>query len=117
MKIYRLKETTHFTKWMDKLDAQTRRRIYARLDKACATGHFGDHHGVGGGVSEMRFDFAHGLRVYYAIMRDEVILLTLTGGDKSGQQRDIERARALLPDAMAKVRKELEEEKKRGKTT
>lgn len=110
MKTYTLKQTVEFKKWAKKLDAQTRARIYFRADTACVTGNFGDHHGVGGGVNEMRFHFAHGFRVYYTIWRDQVVLLLL-GGDKSGQSADIAQARKMLPKVLA----QLEQEEKNGK--
>ena len=115
MKTLRLWKTKEFKKWIGKLDAQTRKRIHLRLNRAVKQGHFGDHHGLrdADDISEMRFDFAHGYRVYYTIMHDELILLTLTGGDKSTQKRDIERAGRMLPGALAWVKKALEEEKQR----
>lgn len=113
MKTLRLWKTRDFGKWLDALDGPTRKRIYRRLDRACELGHFGDHKGVDGNVSEMRFDFAHGYRVYYTVMQNEVILLTLVGGNKSTQAADIQRARTMLPAAVAQVRKELEKEKER----
>lgn len=118
MKTLRLWETETFLKWADKLakkDAQAYKRIYRRIRIACATGHFGDHHGLrdADDISEMRFDFAHGYRVYYTVVQDELILLTLTGGDKSTQKRDIEQARRMLPTTLAQVKKALEEEKQR----
>lgn len=108
MKKYTLKETGIFRKWAAKLDVNIRTRIYSRVDRACATGHFGDHQGIGAGLSEMRFDFGHGYRVYYTIWRN-VVLLLLLGGDKSGQQADIERAKAMLPLAVAALKKEMGE--------
>ena len=46
------------------------------------------------GVSELKIDFGPGYRVYYA-QRGDRLLLLLVGGDKSTQQKDIERAIAL----------------------
>ena len=116
MKTLRLWKTKEFGKWIDKRHPSTRARIYSRINRAAATGHFGDHEGVGDNVSEMRLDFDHGYRVYYHIMEDDRLLLLLIGGDKSTQKRDIERAKKLLPDAIAKAKKELEEEKQRERT-
>ena len=113
MKPLRLWQTKGFRSWIGALDARTRSRIYRRLDRACELGHFGDHAGVGGNVSEMRLDFGPGYRVYYSIMQAELILLALGGGDKSTQSADIKRARAMLPNATAGVKKALEEERRR----
>jgi putative addiction module killer protein len=42
----------------------------------------------------MRIDYARGYRVYYKDTGKEIIVL-LCGGDKSTQQRDIEKAKKL----------------------
>jgi putative addiction module killer protein len=75
---------------------QARARIAKRIDRL-AQGNFGDAKSVGGGVSELRFDFGPGYRVYYT-MRGQVVVILLCGGDKGSQQRDIERAMALAKD-------------------
>lgn len=54
-------------------------------------GNLGDHHSVGEGVSELRFSFGPGYRIYYGI-EDKKIILLLCGGDKSTQKRDIKKA-------------------------
>lgn len=104
------KTTKQYDKWLSKLDATTRVRIAARVDKARAAGHFGDHKGVGGAVSEMRLDFGPGFRLYYTVWeyRGQVLLLLL-GGDKSGQQRDIKTAKAIVAEAKRKAEQEIDE--------
>lgn len=54
----------------------------------------GDVKPIGEGVYEMRVDYGPGYRVYYANRRERVVLL-LIGGDKSSQERDIKKAKAL----------------------
>lgn len=49
---------------------------------------------LGGGISEMRIDVGPGYRVYFARAGTAVYRL-LCGGDKSRQQMDIQRAKAL----------------------
>ncbi|HEX8224964.1 MAG TPA: type II toxin-antitoxin system RelE/ParE family toxin [Allosphingosinicella sp.] len=56
--------------------------------------HFGDHSGVGDGVSELRIDVGPGYRVYYTVRGERVVLL-LCGGDKDSQERDIMRAKEM----------------------
>lgn len=87
-------ETVPFLDWLRRVrDKNTRGRIGSRLFRA-ALGNFGDWKDVGEGVYEMRLDFGPGYRVYFAIHEDTIIVILL-GGDKSTQQKDIERAIAL----------------------
>jgi putative addiction module killer protein len=54
-------------------------------------GNLGDVKSVGERVFEMRVDMGAGYRLYYTMRGNELIVL-LVGGDKSTQQRDIEKA-------------------------
>jgi len=55
-------------------------------------GHFGDCKPISGGVSELRFMFGSGYRVYFGEW-DKKIVILLCGGDKSIQERDIKKAK------------------------
>lgn len=80
--------------WLEKLrDRNGRAQIFRRLDRL-ALGHFGDCEPVGEGVSELRIDVGPGYRVYF-IRRQLFSYVILTGGDKSTQKRDIERAKEI----------------------
>jgi putative addiction module killer protein len=46
---------------------------------------------VGSGVTELREHFGAGYRIYVTQM-DTVLVVALGGGDKSNQQKDIDRA-------------------------
>lgn len=54
-------------------------------------GNPGTHRNLTEGVSELKVDVGPGYRVYYC-QRGNVLLVLLAGGDKSTQQKDIERA-------------------------
>ena len=77
-------------------DGLTKRRLATRLRKA-QMGNLGDVKQVGKGVFEMREHFGPGWRMYY-VRRGEVLVIMLGGGDKSSQQRDIERARKMAQE-------------------
>ena len=49
---------------------------------------------VGEGVSELRIHYGPGYRVCFA-QRGKTIVILLSGGDKSAQQSDINKAKAL----------------------
>jgi len=66
-------------------------RILARL------GNLGDVRSVGDGVSEMRVDVGAGYRAYFT-RRQRVVIILLCGGDKSGQARDIARAKQMVQE-------------------
>ena len=53
-------------------------------------GNYGDYKSVGDGVLELRFN--QGFRIYFTEV-DNVIILLLCGGDKSTQQKDIEKVK------------------------
>ena len=77
--------------WLNGLkDTVTRMRLIKRLQRA-GLGNLGDVKPVGEGVYEMREFFGPGWRMYY-VQQGDVLLIMLGGGDKSSQQRDIERA-------------------------
>lgn len=67
-------------------------RIRARLDRV-VLGNLGTIKPVGDGVCEFKIDHGPGYRIYYA-MNGKTVVLLLVGGDKSTQQRDIEKAKA-----------------------
>jgi putative addiction module killer protein len=60
-------------------------------------GNFGDAKAVGDGVSELRFTFGPGYRVYYTERGARIVFL-LGGGDKDSQERDIMRAKAMAKE-------------------
>ena len=86
-----------YADWLDSLtDNKTKARIVARVNRIAA-GNFGDCKPLRDGVQELKIDFGPGYRVYLS-KQGPVLVLLLCGGDKSDQNRDIERAIAYLKD-------------------
>jgi putative addiction module killer protein len=92
--VYTVLRSDEFDKWLAQLkDAKGKARIVARI-RSAELGNLGDIKPVGAGVSEMRIHFGPGYRVYFT-QRGRVLILLLVGGDKSSQNRDISKAKAL----------------------
>jgi putative addiction module killer protein len=91
-------ETGTFSKWLKALrDPLGRRAVLRRIARIVSTDNFGDHGGVGDGVSELRIDVGPGYRVYYTV-RDGQVVLLLCGGAKDSQERDIKRAKEMAAE-------------------
>ncbi len=93
--MYFIEKTTEFDKWFKKLnDFRAKAIILVRLQKLEKDEHFGDSETVGDGIRELKINFAKGYRVYFKEIDGKVIIL-LIGGDKSTQQKDIEKAKDI----------------------
>jgi len=85
------------TLWIEDIkDSSFKARIKTRLIRIL-NGNLGDHKYLKDGVSELRFDFSAGYRIYYSEL-DNIIIMLLCGGDKSNQNRDIKKAVEFLKD-------------------
>ncbi|MDD2926127.1 type II toxin-antitoxin system RelE/ParE family toxin [Rhodoferax sp.] len=86
-----------YADWLEGLsDKQAKARILVRVNRMAA-GNFGDCKPLRDGVQELKIDIGPGYRVYMS-RQGPVLVLLLCGGDKSNQNRDIERAIAYLKD-------------------
>ncbi|WP_280548243.1 type II toxin-antitoxin system RelE/ParE family toxin [Halomonas sp. 11-S5] len=89
-----VRTTARFTKWFRSLkDRRAKARIQARIDRV-EMGHFGDVAPVGEGVSELRIFYGPGYRVYF-VQKDAVVVILLSGGEKSSQKADIAKAKDI----------------------
>jgi len=94
--MYKIEKTDDFDKWLRKLkDLRAKAKILFRIQKIEIDEHFGDCEPVGNGIRELKIDYAKGYRVYFKESDGKIIFL-LIGGDKSTQQRDIEKAKEIL---------------------
>jgi len=89
-----IRQTETYRKWFDSLvDRTARMRIDIRI-RRISLGNLGDVKPVGEGVSEIRIDYGPGYRIYFVQKKNTIIIL-LSGGDKSTQSRDIQKAHEL----------------------
>ena len=94
--MYIIEKTDEFDKWLRKLnDLRAKAKILFRIQKLENDEHFGDCKPVGNGIREIKIDYAKGYRVYFKESDGKIIIL-LIGGDKSTQQKDIEKAKEIL---------------------
>ncbi len=94
--MYIIEKTEEFDKWLRKLkDLRAKAKILFRIQKIENDEHFGDCEPVGNGIRELKINYAKGYRVYFKESDGKIIIL-LIGGDKSTQQRDIEKANEIL---------------------
>lgn len=93
--MYFIEKTDEFDKWLRKLkDLRAKAKILFRIQKLENEEHFGDCKPGGSGVSELKINYAKGYRVYFS-EKDGKIIVLLVGGDKSTQQKDIEKAKRI----------------------
>jgi putative addiction module killer protein len=88
-----------FEIWVTSLkDLKAKVAIYARVERA-TIGDFGDWKPIAGAKSvfEMRIHYGPGLRVFYTVIGQKVILL-LAGASKRDQERTIAKAKEYLDD-------------------
>ena len=89
-----IQQSDEFKTWLRGLRDQTAKaKIVVRI-KRLANGNMGDAKHFDG-ISELRIDYGPGYRIYVA-KRGSTLYLLLCGGDKSNQQRDIDRAKKIL---------------------
>ncbi len=90
--MFQIEKTAEFDKWLRKLkDLKAKAKILFRLQKLAEDEHFVDYKNIREGIKELRLNYAKGYRIYFVEKSGKIIIL-LTGGDKSTQEKDIEKA-------------------------
>ena len=90
-----VRKTDEYESWFKKLrDLKAKAVINIRVKRIETTGNLGDHKVLDGGICELRIFYGPGYRIYFENRGNEIVLL-LNAGDKSSQQRDIEKAKKL----------------------
>ena len=71
-------------------DRMARAKARVQIDRL-SLGNFGRCRFLKGGLGELKIDWGPGYRVYFGMLNPKSVLL-LWGGDKSSQQKDIDKA-------------------------
>ena len=85
-----------FQDWFENLDNTLKVRIEKRMERI-EEGNLGDYKKIDNDISELRFKFGSGYRIYFTESNDIIIIL-LCGGDKSTQEKDIKKAKKYYKD-------------------
>jgi putative addiction module killer protein len=86
--------TVLFDQWLSNLrDRRAQARITSRIERL-SSGNPGHVKPLGEGVIEMKIDTGPGYRVYYKQV-GKMIIVILCGGDKSSQEKDIQKAKQI----------------------
>lgn len=88
-----------FSDWLNNRDREVQRRIRVALARLEA-GNISALKWIGGNLGELKLDFGPGYRIYVTRYGKEGMVL-LVGGDKSSQERDVNRARAFVASLKA----------------
>ena len=91
-----------FEDWFYKLDKTVQARIEKRLERV-KEGNYGDFKRLDSDISELRFKFGAGYRIYFT-EADNIIIILLCAGDKSTQAEDINKAKEYLKDLESRSR-------------
>lgn len=85
-----VRETDVYANWFRSLkDTRAQIRIQTRINRVIA-GLLGDVKFFQG-IGELRVDYGPGYRIYF-VQRGTTLIILISGGDKSSQDRDIKRA-------------------------
>ena len=92
----RLKRLLEFKEWLLEETLKSQLQIEKRLKKIQDHSYFGDAKYLGDGLSELRWK--SGRRVYFSTLTDSEgrSVLLILGGNKNGQNKDVQEARKLL---------------------
>lgn len=88
--------------WFYKLDKSIQARVEKRLERV-EEGNYGDYKKLDENISELRFKFGAGYRIYFAESNDIIVIL-LCAGDKSTQTEDIKKAKMYLDDLIERTK-------------
>jgi putative addiction module killer protein len=88
-----LRGRSRFQEWFEALNLHAARKVTAAMI-GFKFGNFSDSKNLGGGIWERRIHSGPGLRVYYGLDMQHLVIL-LAGGTKRTQAMDIKKARVM----------------------
>lgn len=91
-----------YQEWFYKLDKSTQARIEKRIERV-EEGNYGDFKKIDSDISELRFNFGSGYRIYFT-ETNNIIILLLCAGDKKTQDEDIKKAKKYLKDLIERTK-------------
>lgn len=91
-----------YEKWFHTQTEKSKLQIEKRLDKIKQSAHFGHTRDLGDDLFELKFN--DGRRIYYCIIPIDNVVLLL-GGNKNGQDYDIQKAKSILEKAKENAKK------------
>lgn len=86
-----------FTEWLDSLKNKRTVSIITKRLERVKLGNMGDVRSVGKGAYELKIDYGAGYRIYFGQIGNRMIIL-LSAGDKSTQDRNIVQAQEYWED-------------------
>lgn len=93
----KLFKSDDFNKWTQTQTAKIQRQIEARLTKVELENYLGNHKHLVGNLWELKFN--NGNRIYYTIKEiDGQTMFLILGGNKNGQQKDINKAEKVAEE-------------------
>ena len=90
--------------WYNSLDNSVKAQITKRILRV-SEGNFGDSKKLNTELSELRFKIGSGYRIYYTEFENYIVVL-LSAGNKSSQQKDIKNANNYLKDLKERCKNE-----------
>ena len=99
---YSIQYTEQYEKDYNKLSYDKKAYIKQRINRIISDGYFGDCKVIDKNLYELRIFSCGGIRIYYTIKNNMVVLLLTIGGkeSKEQQQKDIKRAIKILGELL-----------------
>jgi putative addiction module killer protein len=86
-----------YAKWYQTQPKKIQAQILARLMKIENEDYFGTHKNLGDFLWELKFN--NGNRIYYTVIKkDNELVFLILGGNKNGQQKDIDKAKKVAKE-------------------